>query len=102
MIWVATTKGIDAGLVGVFMMQAVEKRFGSNGKLLKAIEWLTDDGSCYTATEKRSFAKQLGLKPVTTPVTSTQSNGMAEGFVKTLKRYHAKLTNRPDSKAVMA
>jgi hypothetical protein len=30
--WVATTKGIDAGLVGDLMMQAVEKRFGSNGK----------------------------------------------------------------------
>jgi putative transposase len=28
----ATTKGIDAGLVGDLIMQAVEKRFGSNGK----------------------------------------------------------------------
>jgi putative transposase len=32
MRWVATTKGIDAGLIGDLMMQAVEKRFGSNGK----------------------------------------------------------------------
>jgi hypothetical protein len=29
------------------MMQAVEKRFGSNGKPPKAIEWLTDNGSYY-------------------------------------------------------
>ena len=50
----------------------------------------------------RSFAKELGLKPVTTPVTSPQSNGMAESFVKTLKRDYAKLANRPDSKTVMA
>jgi putative transposase len=32
MIWVATTKGIDAGLVGDLMMQAVENRFGSNAQ----------------------------------------------------------------------
>ena len=43
---VAATKGIDAGLVGYLLMQAVEKRFGSNVKLPKTIEWLTDNGSC--------------------------------------------------------
>ena len=59
MSWVATTKGIDAGLVGDLMMQAVEKRFGSHGKPPKTIEWLTDNGSCYTAAETRSFAKEL-------------------------------------------
>jgi putative transposase len=68
------------------MMQAVEKRFGSNGKPHKTIEWLTDNGSYYTAAETRSFAKELGLKPVTTPVTRPNSNGMAERFVKTFKR----------------
>jgi transposase InsO family protein len=60
----------------------VESRFGPDGKPLKPIEWLTDNGSLYTAAETRSFSKQLGLKPVTSP----QSNGMAESFVKTLKR----------------
>ena len=78
--------GIVAGLVGDLMMQAVEKRFGSTGKPSKTIVWLTDNGSCYTAVENRNFAKELGLKPVTTPVTSPQSNDMAESFVKTLKR----------------
>ena len=100
--WVATTKGIDAGLVGDLMMQAVERRFGTSEAPTKPIEWLTDNGSCYTAVETKSFAKQLGLKPITTPVTSPQSNGMAESFVKTLKRDYAKLVNRPDSKTVMA
>jgi putative transposase len=38
MSYVATTKGIDAGLVGDLMMQDVEKRFGSNGKPPKTIE----------------------------------------------------------------
>ena len=98
MSWVATTIGIDAALVGDLMMQAVENRFGPDGKPPKPIEWLTDNGSCYTAAETRSFAKQLGLKPVTSP----QSNGMAESFVKTLKRDIAKLADRPDSQTVMA
>ncbi len=101
MSWVATTKGIDAGLVGDLMMQAVESRFGANGQPPKTIEWLTDNGSCYTAAETRSFAKQLGLKPVTTPITSPQSNGMADSFVKTFKRDYAKLAHRPDSQTVM-
>jgi putative transposase len=100
--WVATTKGIDAGQVGDLMMQAVERRFGTSETPTKPIEWLIDNGSCYTAAETKSFANLLGLKPVTTPVTSPQSNGMAESFVKTFKRDYAKLANRPDSKTVMA
>ncbi len=64
---------------------------------------LADDDtlSCYTAAETKRFAKQLGLKPVTTPITSPQSNGMAESFVKTFKRDYAKLAHRPDSQTVM-
>jgi len=75
------------------MMQAVEKRFGSNSKPPKTIKWLTDNGSFFTAAETRSFARDLGLKLVTTPVKSPQCNGMAESFVKTLERYYAKLAN---------
>ena len=41
---VATTKGIDASLVGYLMMQAVENRFGPDGKPPKLIDWLTDNG----------------------------------------------------------
>jgi putative transposase len=39
---------------------------------------------------------------VTTPVKSSQSNGMTESFVKALKRDYAKLANRQDSKNIMA
>ena len=101
MSWVATTKGIDSGLVSDLMMQAVEKRFGANKTADHTVEWLTDNGSCYTAKDTQSFAKMLGLKPVTTPVSSPQSNGMAESFVKTFKRDYANLADRPDSKTVM-
>ena len=84
------------------IMQAEEKRFGSNGKPLQTIEWLTDNGSCYNAAHTRSFAYEFRQKPVTTSVISIQSNGTAKSFVKTLKRDYAKLANRPDSKTVMA
>jgi transposase InsO family protein len=69
MSFIATTKGIDAGLAGD-LMQAVKNRFGTKAAPTKPIEWLTGNGSCYTAAEKRSFAKLLGLKPLATPVTS--------------------------------
>ncbi len=38
-------------------------------------------GSGYIAGDTRAIARSLGLKPVTTPVCSPQSNGMAESFV---------------------
>ncbi len=50
------------------------------------IEWLSDNGSGYIAAKTREFARRIGLKPLTTPVRSPQSNGMAESFVKTIKR----------------
>jgi len=46
MSWVATTKGIDANLVGDLMMQAVEYRFSANQTAPHEVEWLSDNGSC--------------------------------------------------------
>jgi putative transposase len=99
--WVATTKGITSHLINDLMMQAVENRFGMNHPPEQPVEWLTDNGSCYIAHETKAFAKVLGLKPVTTPVSSPQSNGMAESFVKTLKRDYAALADKPNATAVM-
>lgn len=101
MSWVATTKGITSDLIGDLMMQAVESRFGPGAVAPTQIEWLTDNGSCYTAHETRAFAKELGLKPVRTPIESPQSNGMAESFVKTFKRDYASLAVLSDSETVM-
>jgi len=39
MSWVATTKGIDANLVGDLMMQAVEYRFGASQTAPHEVEW---------------------------------------------------------------
>ena len=101
MSWVATTKGIDAHMVGDLMMQAVEYRFDAGNTPEKQIEWLTDNGYCYTAQETRKFAKAIGLKPLTTPVESPRSNGIAECFVKTFKRGYARLSQRPASQTVL-
>ena len=60
------------------MLAAVEHRFGPVNRLPVTIEWLSDNGSCYLAGETRSFARDIGLEPRTTPIESPQSNGMAE------------------------
>ena len=59
------------------------------------IEWLTDNGSCYTARDTRAFARDVGLVPRTKPVSSPQSNGMAEAFVRTFKRNYVRVNPRP-------
>lgn len=59
-------------------------------------------GGGYTAAEIKCFAKSLGLKAVTTPVSSPQSNGMAENLVKILMHDYARLAERPNSQTVMS
>src|SRR5262245_14698828 len=49
----------------------------------------------------RSFARHIGLEPRTTPLESPQSNGMAEAFVRTIKRDHVRVSPRPDAETVM-
>jgi putative transposase len=74
------------------MVTAAEHRFGRINRLPRTIEWLPDNGSCYLATDTRSFAKQIGLEPLTMPVESPQSNGMAEALVRTLKRDYVRMS----------
>ena len=49
----------------------------------------------------RSFARDIGLEPRTTPRESPQSNGMAEAFVRTIKRDYVRVSPRPDAETVM-
>jgi transposase InsO family protein len=98
----ATTGGITGEMVRDLMIESVERRFGSILRLPHAVEWLSDNGSCYTATETRTFAQNVGFISCFTPVRSPESNGMAEAFVKTFKRYYVYVHDRPDAKTVMA
>jgi putative transposase len=84
--YVAITEGIKGEDERDLMTVAVEGRFGLVNCLPNTIEWLTDNDAGYIARETRSFACEIGLTPRTTPVESPQSNGMAEAFVRTMKR----------------
>ena len=84
------------------MLSAVEQRFGSDATPPRTIEWVTDTGSCYTARETRAFARAINMRPLTTPVESPQSNGMAESFVKTIKRDYVAFGDLSNAKTVMA
>jgi len=99
---VATTGGITAEDVQGLIVAKVEHRHGPVNHLSKAIEWLTHNGSCYTARDTRNFARDIGLPPRTTSVSSPQSNGMAETFVRTPKRDYVRMNPRPDAQTVIA
>lgn len=77
------------------MLRSVEKRFGDRLPDTP-VQWLTDNGSAYTAHETRRFARELNLEPCTTAVSSPQSNGMAERFVKTMKEDYIAFMPKPD------
>ncbi|EPJ9610526.1 IS3 family transposase, partial [Klebsiella pneumoniae] len=99
--WSATTGGINSVMVQDLLTESVEKRFGNTLYLPHAVEWLTDNGSCYIADATRTFAASLGFIVCTTPVRSPESNGMAESFVKTFKRDYVYVNDLPDAVTVM-
>ncbi|MFS3303773.1 IS3 family transposase [Escherichia coli] len=93
--WAVTTGGFNSETVQDVMLGAVERRFG-NELPASPVEWLTDNGSCYRANETRQFARMLGLEPNNTAVRSPESNGIAESFVKTIKRDYISVMPKPD------
>ncbi|HAN6536809.1 TPA: IS3 family transposase [Escherichia coli] len=93
--WAVTTGGFNSETVQDVMPGAVERLFG-NELPASPVEWLTDNGSCYRANETRQFARMLGLEPKNTAVRSPESNGIAESFVKTIKRDYISIMPKPD------
>jgi putative transposase len=71
--WVATTGGIDSGDIRDLMIGSVERRFGLLNQLPAPIEWLSDNGSPYTARETRRLARDI-----TTPIESPQSTDVID------------------------
>ena len=84
------------------LLSAVDKRRFRALRTRYPVEWLADNGSCFTAHETVAFAHAIGLVPCFTPVRSPQSNGIAEAFVKTFKRDYVRLSARPDATALLA
>lgn len=83
--WLAITSGISGEMIRDMMVHCVERRFGGSRAPHK-VQWLTDNGSIFAAYKTIDIALALNLEPCFTPVESPESNGMAEAFVKTLKR----------------
>ncbi|MGO1271430.1 MULTISPECIES: IS3 family transposase [Pseudomonas] len=98
--WVASPTGYSGDDIRDLMLESVEKRFGDQLPAMP-VQWLSDNGSAYTAEQTRLFARQIGLQPVTTPVRSPQSNGMAESFVKTIKRDYVAHMPKPDRETAL-
>lgn len=96
----AGTGGYDKETMQDVIPGGAEKRLGQH--LPSApLEWLTDNGSAYRAHETRAFARMLGLEPCTTRVRSPESNGIAESFVKTIKRDYISIMPKPDSQMAL-
>lgn len=93
--------GISGSDVRDMLIEAVETRFGAC-KAPHSVEFLTDNGSPYTARETRVLAAQLGLTPCFTPVASPESNGVAEAFVNTLKRDYVRVNPVPSAADALA
>jgi len=97
-------KGLPGEPVREMLIEAVERRFGTVEAIPAdhELEFLSDNGGAYIAADTRSVARQLGLRPVNTPVCSPQSNGMAESFVNTFKRDYVSRMDLTDARTVMA
>lgn len=102
MSFLGTTEGISAERICDLIADSVASRFGFVDRVPQPIEWLTDNGSAYTAEETRRFATALGLRVCTTPVRSPESNGMAEAFVKTFKRDYVHVNRLDNAESVLA
>jgi putative transposase len=84
--FVAKTEPLEAQDIEELMVKAVEKRFGETLRCPREIQWLSDRGSIYRAKSVKNLSKELNLKCCYTRAYSPESNGMAEAFVKTIKR----------------
>lgn len=94
-------RGLPGEPVREMLIEAFEQRFGSVDAHPVELEFLSDNGGAYRAHETHAMARQLGIKPIHTPVCSPQSNGMAESFVNSFKRDYVGRMDRSSAEAVL-
>lgn len=89
--------------VQALMRAAMAARFGGQqpAERTARVQFLSDNGSIYTALETVCTAEQLGLSPVTTLANSPQSNEISEAFVTTLRRDYLDGADRSTAGAVL-
>jgi putative transposase len=88
--------GIGGIVVRDLTLLAVERRFCALGTRYP-VEWLADNGSCFTAHETVAFAHAV-LHARAQPAVQRHRRG----FVKTFKRDYVRLSARPDATALLA
>lgn len=98
---VAAPRDLCAADIQQLMQRAVAGRFGAGARPDTPIQWLSDNGSIYTALDTVCTAERLHLEPITTPVASPESNGMSEAFVNTLKRDYVSGADRSSAAAAL-
>jgi len=98
---VAVPRDFLATDVQQLMREAVVARFGVRELPYAPIQWLSDNGSVYTALETIITAERLHLVPITTPASSSESNGMSEALVNTLRRDYLAGTDLSSAAAVL-
>ena len=101
--WTASPRPLSGRDIRTLMDKALWARFGETVSTAPhAIQWLSDNGPQYTATASVLYAHELGLVPITTPSSSPESNGLAEGFVRTFKRDYVNVHELQDAESVLA
>ena len=100
--YVAVPRDLRATDIQELMREAVTSRCGVGARPAAPIQWLSDNGSIYTALDTLCTAERLGLVPITTPAASPQSNGMSEAFVNTLKRDYVAGADRSSAASILA
>jgi transposase InsO family protein len=97
-----SSRGLPGEPVRDMLIEGVENRFGeAKVDVDVELEFLSDNGGAFRAKETHELAKDLGIKPVHTPVCSPQSNGMAESFVNTFKRDYVSQMDRSSAAIVL-
>ena len=83
--WVASSHALTGADIRTLAAAALQHRFGA-ARPPAPLQWLSDNGSIYTALETVVALQDFGLTPITTPVCSPESNGISEAFHHTLRR----------------
>jgi putative transposase len=99
--WTAVARDLTAREIQQLMRSAVTRRFGEGQRPAAPIQFLSDNGSIYTALDTMCTAERLNLEPITTPKASPESNGMSEAFVNTLRRDYVSGADLSDADTVL-
>lgn len=94
-------KGLTSSMVCDALVNAVDRRFAGSD-VQKSIQFLSDNGAAYISKATVDLVRLLGFENCKTAVCSPQSNGMAEAFVRILKRDYLLTLDLSSAKSAMA